>query len=159
MSPEQSELISSTWRQVEPIADDAMRLFYRRLFEIEPGLRPYFAATEMSEQRHRLAQALSAVVDGLEDVGRLLPRLEALGRRHVEYGATAKHYDAVGAALLWTLRRGLGDAWNEAAESAWRIAYELVSNTMQGAAEEQPRKPAGEAGGLAAVDRRPALAN
>lgn len=154
MSPEQSELIKSTWRQVLPIADDAMQLFYRRLFAIEPGLLPNFVETDMSEQRDKLAQALSAVVDGLDDIELLLPRLEALGRRHIDYGATAKHYDAVGAALLWTLQQGLGEAWNAAAEAAWRDAYALVSRVMQNAAAEVMQAPASKAGGLAPADSR-----
>jgi len=134
MNPEQSELIRSTWRQVVPVADSAMRLFYRRLFEIDPGLRPLFADSDMNEQCARLAQALSAVVDGLDDIGRLMPRLQALGRRHVGYGATGRHYESVGSALLWTLRQGLGDDWSESAEAAWREAYALVSSAMQHAA-------------------------
>ncbi len=151
MSPEQSELIRSTWWRVLPIADDAMQLFYRRLFAVEPDLLPVLARTDLLEQRGKLAQAMSAVVDGLDDIESLSPRLEALGRRHVDYGATAKHYEAVGAALLWTLRQGLGDAWSEPAEAAWRDAYALVSQTMQDAAAEVTRAPAYEACGLAAA--------
>jgi hypothetical protein len=33
----------------------------------------------------------------------------ALAKRHVGYGAKAEHYPVVGAALLWTLEKGLGD--------------------------------------------------
>lgn len=133
MNTQSKTLIRSTWQQVVPIADAAADLFYRRLFEIEPGLRPLFAGTDMDAQKASLLQALSAVVDGLDDTHRLLPRLEALGRRHVGYGATPRHYDSVGAALLWTLEQGLGEAWSEAAHAAWRDAYGLVSGVMQGA--------------------------
>ena len=159
MNPEQSQLIQLTWRQVVPVADDAMQQFYRRLFEIDPGLRPLFAASDMHKQRARLAQVLSAVVDGLDDIERLLPQIEALGRRHVGYGATAKHYDSVGEALLWTLRRGLGDAWSEAAEAAWSDAYGLVSSVMQNAGTEHSESRRSSAPGLAVIDTVPANCN
>lgn len=159
MNPEQTQLIQSTWRQVVPVADDAMQQFYRRLFEIDPGLLPLFAASDMREQRARLAQALSAVVDGLDDIERLLPQIEALGRRHVAYGATAKHYDSVGEALLWTLRRGLGDAWSEAAEAAWSDAYGLVSRVMQKAAADHSAGASPSGPGLAVLDTASASCN
>lgn len=134
MHTKSKQLIRSTWLQVVPIADVAAKLFYRRLFELDPGLRPLFAGVDMEAQKASLLRALSAVVDGLDEIDRLRPLLEALGRRHVAYGATAEHYDTVGAALLWTLEQGLGDAWNEAAQAAWRDAYGLVAGTMQAAA-------------------------
>lgn len=34
--------------------------------------------------------------------------LQELGRRHVGYGVLPRHYATVGDALLWTLKRGLG---------------------------------------------------
>ena len=128
------QLIESTWQKVAPIADTAAALFYRRLFEIDPGLRPLFAGVDMDAQHRKLVQGLSAVVEGLDDIDRLRSQLETLGRRHIAYGATAKHYDSVGSALLWTLEQGLGDAWNEAAEAAWREAYGLIAGIMQDAA-------------------------
>jgi len=136
------QLIESTWQQVVPIADTAASLFYRRLFEIDPELRPLFAGVDMVAQKKSLLQALSAIVDGIDDFDCLRPRLEALGRRHVAYGATASHYDSVGAALLWTLEQGLGDAWSESVGTAWRDAFGLVSSSMQ----------AGAAATLAPVD-------
>ena len=34
-----------------------------------------------------------------------------MAKRHVSYGAKAEHYPVVGAALLWTLEKELGDGW------------------------------------------------
>jgi nitric oxide dioxygenase len=41
----------------------------------------------------------------------------------------------VGAALLWTLERGLGQAWTPAVASAWSEVYRLLSDIMRNAAE------------------------
>lgn len=130
MNQVQINLIKSTWRQVVPIADDAASLFYRRLFEVDPGLASHFHGVDMPLQRKRLLEALSMVVERLDEFETIIPQLGALGRRHANYGASAEAYETVGAALLWTLEQGLGDAWSPAVEAAWREAYGLLSGVM-----------------------------
>ena len=61
MSPEEKDLIKTSWRAVEPIADDAAALFYDRLFELDPQLRLLFRHTDMTAQRTKLLTALGAV--------------------------------------------------------------------------------------------------
>ena len=86
MSPEQKKLVKSTWAAVVPIADTAAGLFYGRLFETDPSTRPLFQAAEMPEQRKKLMQALTIVVNGIDDLGQLVPTVEELARRHIRYG-------------------------------------------------------------------------
>ena len=136
MSPEQKNLVKSTWSQVVPIADAAATLFYDRLFEIDASTRSLFKSTDMTEQRRKLVQALATVIHGLDDLAPLVPVLEKLGKNHVRYGVTDKHYDSVGAALLWTLEQGLADAWTPAAKEAWTAAYGAVAGVMLGAARQ-----------------------
>jgi hemoglobin-like flavoprotein len=56
--------------------------------------------------------------------------VRALGERHGRYGVTDSHYDEVGAALIQTLREGLGEAFDEALESAWATAYAFLAERM-----------------------------
>ena len=79
-------------------------------------------------------QVLGIVVRGLDDLGNLMPIVEDLGRRHSGYGVTEQHYQSVGSALLWTLRKGLGQAWTAEAEVAWCTVYALLSGVMRSAA-------------------------
>jgi len=136
MSPEQKTLVKSTWGRVVPIADAAASMFYDRLFEIDASTRSLFKNADMSEQRKKLVRALATVVNGLDNLAPLVPALENLGKSHVGYGVTDKHYDSVGAALLWTLEQGLKDAWTPAAKDAWTAAYGAVAGVMLGAARE-----------------------
>jgi hemoglobin-like flavoprotein len=136
MTPDQKRLIKETWNQVVPIADAASVLFYDRLFAIDPSARALFKATNMVEQRQKLMQTLSVAVQGLDNLDALVPTVEDLGRRHHGYGVKAAHYETVGAALLWTLERGLGEAWTPAAAAAWSELYGTLSAIMQCAAEE-----------------------
>jgi hemoglobin-like flavoprotein len=137
MSPEQKNLVKTTWAMVVPIADTAAGLFYDRLFAIDTSTRAMFTSTNMAEQKKKLMQALAFVIGGLDKVEQLVPTIQTLGRNHVRYGVTDTHYDSVGAALLWTLEQGLKDAWTPAAKDAWIAAYTLVAGTMKDAAKSE----------------------
>lgn len=145
MTPTQKTLVQETWRQVAPIADTAATLFYDRLFEIDPSLRALFHRNEPAEQRRKLMQTLAVAVRGLDNLETLVPVVAELGRRHAGYGVTDGHYATVGAALLWTLERGLGNAWTSEVAAAWTAAYGVLSGTMREAAQGVAANPAREA--------------
>ena len=129
----QISLVQNSFAVVAPIADDAAVLFYRRLFEIDPTLQAMFRG-DMADQRRKLMQMLSAAVKGLNHIERLIPVVEDLGRRHVNYGVEEHHYDTVGNALLWTLEKGLGAAFTPDVREAWATVYGLLASTMARAA-------------------------
>ena len=137
MTPNQQQLIRDTWAQVTPIADEAARLFYERLFELDPALRRLFARTDMPAQRRNLVQTLTVVVKSIDKLETLVPAVEALGRRHAGYGVRPRHYATVGQALLDTLALGLGDSFTPDARDAWAEAYGLLADVMISAAEAQ----------------------
>src|SRR5215468_105780 len=131
----QKTLVQDSFATIAPIADDAAALFYRRLFEIDPALEPMFRG-DMKEQRRKLMQMLTAAVKGLDRVDQLVPAVQDLGRRHARYGVADAHYDTVGAALLWTLEKGLGKAFTEDTREAWATVYGLLASVMKEAARE-----------------------
>ena len=135
MTPQELRLIKNSWNQVNPIAADAARLFYRRLFELDPRLKTLFKG-DMEEQGHRLMTMLATVVSGLEEVETILPTVRNLGHRHASYGVKAKDYETVGAALLWTLEQGLGDRFTADVKAAWTKAYTILADTMRTAMAE-----------------------
>lgn len=129
MNPTQIALVQDSFAKVAPIADQAAVLFYDRLFEIEPSVKPMFHG-DMAEQRRKLMAALGLVVSGLTRLETVLPAASALAKKHVGYGVKAEHYPVVGAALLWTLEKGLGDGWNPELAEAWTTAYGTLSGFM-----------------------------
>ena len=136
MNQDQKDLVRQTWAQVVPIADAAATLFYDRLFEIDPPTKLLFKADAMAEQRLKLIHTLDLLVLGLDRFEDLVPVIEELGRRHLQYGVRDSHYDSVGAALLWTLERGLGEQWTAETRDAWTQVYTLTAGIMQKAARE-----------------------
>ncbi len=136
MNPEQITLVQNTFKHIQPIAETAAGLFYNRLFELDPSLRPMFK-NDIKEQGKKLMQALAFVVKGLKRPDTIIPVIQDLGRGHVHYGVKDAHYDTVGASLLWTLEKGLGEeAWTAEVEEAWTAAYGLISHVMKEAASE-----------------------
>ena len=129
MTPEKIALVQDSFAKVVPIADQAAILFYDRLFEIALEVKPMFHG-DMAEQRRKLMSVLGVVVTGLSRLETVLPAASALAKKHVTYGVKDEHYPVVGSALLWTLEKGLGEAWNPELADAWTTAYGTLSGYM-----------------------------
>jgi hemoglobin-like flavoprotein len=129
MTPHQVKIIQESFAKITPISEQAAALFYGRLFEIAPAVKPLFHS-DMQEQGRKLMATLAVVVNGLSNLQAVLPAASALAKRHVDYGVKASHYEPVGAALLWTLERGLGEQWTLDLKEAWSSAYALLSQYM-----------------------------
>jgi nitric oxide dioxygenase len=129
MTPEQIALVQNSFAKVAPISETAANLFYRRLFEIAPEVKPLFH-NDMKEQGRKLMATLAYVVNGLTRPEDIIPAAEKLAIRHVDFGVKPEHYTPVGAALLWTLGQGLGDAYTPEVADAWVAAYTTLSGVM-----------------------------
>lgn len=129
MTPDQIKMVQESFAKVAPISEPAAALFYGRLFEIAPAVKPLFRG-DMAEQGRKLMATLAVVVNGLNNLAVILPAASALAKRHVAYGVKAADYAPVGEALLWTLERGLGADWTPELAAAWATAYGVLSSYM-----------------------------
>ncbi len=128
-------LVRLTFDHVVPISGVAADMFYERLFYMAPSLRGMFPE-DMRDQKRKLMVMLATAVQGLHDLDRLVPQVKTLGARHAGYGVRPEHYAIVGEALIWTLERGLGDAFTTEVRLAWTRVYGLIAATMQDGARE-----------------------
>lgn len=133
MTPEQIHLVKSSFQKVLPISETAADLFYTKLFELDPSLRPLFKG-DIKVQGRKLMDMLDVLVQGLDKLQTILGAVQKLGESHVAYGAQNKHYETVGTALLWTLEQGLGKDFTAETKQAWVETYKLVAGAMQDAA-------------------------
>lgn len=142
LNDNQKAAIRRSWQLVVPIADTAADLFYKRLFELQPSYRKMFGE-DLAPQKRKLVSMLAFIVKTLDwddakwkdpcktDDDLFLVVL-ALGLRHAElYRVPDEGYDTVGAALLWTLDYGLGEAFTTDVRDAWARVYGLVAQTMK----------------------------
>jgi len=87
------------------------------------------------------------VVKGIDRPAQLRSAVEALGRRHAGYGVRDDHYATVGEALIWTLEKGLGEAFTPETRAAWIAAYGWLAFVMceaaaQASSSDRPGPPA-----------------
>jgi hemoglobin-like flavoprotein len=132
MNSIQKSLVQTSFARVLPIAEAAAALFYSRLFELDPALRPLFKG-DLREQGRKLMDMLALAVKGLDRPDALMGALANLGRRHADYGVREKDYQTVGEALVWTLEQGLGPNFTPEIREAWIVLYKMVAETMKGA--------------------------
>jgi hemoglobin-like flavoprotein len=127
--------VRASFALVLPIKEAAADLFYNRLFEIAPQVRALFS-DDLGEQKRKLMAMIATAVGGLHNLDALVPAVKALGARHVGYGAKAEHYAVVGEALLWTLERGLGEAFTPEVRESWTKVYGTLATVMHAEVEE-----------------------
>lgn len=136
MNDSQITLIQESFAKVMPIKQQAGEIFYSKLFDIAPEVRPLFAE-DVTEQAGKLMIMLGTVVNGLRDLDKIVPVAQKMAVEHAGYGVETAHYEPVGAALISTLETGLGDDFTLEIREAWVSAYEILSGVMIDAASAQ----------------------
>ena len=135
MTTKQIELIKSSWSLVAAIDPETVgALFYNRLFELAPEVKPMFRGP-LAQQSKKLLSTLSYVISKLDKLEDIVDEVAKLSRRHVGYGVKEEHYTGVGVALIWTLEKGLIGHWNEELKTAWTECYSILSSAMINAAQ------------------------
>ena len=135
MTTRQKELVEDSWDFVITNTKEAGMIFYSRLFEIAPQLKPLFK--ESSEaQAKKLVALITYAVTKLHTIDEIVDDVKSLGIRHGNYNVKPEHYAIVAQALLWTLEKALQNRWNEEMKEAWVAVYTLLSTTMINAAQE-----------------------
>jgi hemoglobin-like flavoprotein len=125
-----ADMLRSSFELVTTREPDVTRLFYDELFSRYPQAQALFTRKSREAQERMLAEALTAVLDHLEDAVWLETTLAGLGAQHVEYGVTDEMYGWVGECLLATFARVAGSDWSSAHETAWTEAYGAVTSLM-----------------------------
>ncbi len=140
MNAEQITLVQDSYEKVRAIAATAAELFYDRLFELDPTTKHLFKE-DMQEQGRKLMLTIEIIAKGLSVPEVILPAVKQLAQRHVGYGVKDEHYATVGAALIWTLERGLGEDFTPDVKEAWTEAYTFLADVMIEASHEVASDP------------------
>ncbi|MGD9785894.1 MAG: globin domain-containing protein [Hyphomicrobiaceae bacterium] len=133
MTPHQVELVQHSLAEISPLSEEAGRIFYGRLFNIAPEVRPLFRG-DLDEQAGKLVSMLSVVVADLNDMEHLLPLARQMAIRHVGYGVRPEHYQPVGEALVWMINEASEGELDDETTAAWRAAYSSLAHEMMAAA-------------------------
>ena len=137
MTEKQKSLIRETFPAIREVSGPLVQLFYGRLFQIAPAVRPMFR-NDIGIQARKFSEMLETLVEGLDDFDQQLPLLRAMGLRHVAYGVRPAHYETVASAFLWTLGHMLYPGFSPEIKGAWAALIEEVSSAMKAGASELP---------------------
>ena len=133
MTGTQILLVKNSWKLLRNLDHILIGdVFYGKLFVDAPHLKHLFKHP-LEVQSKKLIDMLNFIVSHLDNIEKLNEEIGQLSIRHIKYGVQAIHYDAVGNALLWTLKHGLGRDWNEDVKEAWAICYQNLSMAMKNA--------------------------
>ena len=134
------EALETSFDLVAPRGEELMDVFYARLFEAAPAVKPLFAATALQRQKTMLLATLGLLRRSLRNLDPIVPALRDLGARHVGYGARPEHYPVVGATLIASMAAIAGEHWKPEYERAWNQAFAIVAGAMlEGAEQAEPR--------------------
>ncbi len=137
MNATQTHLVRKSFAAVERQADVAALVFYRRLFELDPTLRPLFKS-DIQEQAKKLMEMLAVALNLLERPAELAGELEELGAKHVGYGTRPEHYAIVRQALVDMFVEVMGAGFTPEMRQAWGELYDFIEAAMlRGAAVTQ----------------------
>lgn len=132
------ERIERSFALISPRLDELTMMFYSDLFTKHPEAKPLFAHVDLIRQRRKIAAMLTLIVTNLRRMDVLVAALRSLGSQHVGYGASPETYPWVEESLLSGIRHVAGDSWDDATESAWQTAINLVTTEMQAGVSDDP---------------------
>ena len=127
-------LIRDSFHRLQPDVETASEHLYERLFEIAPEIREMFRC-DMAGQGMQFMSTLGVILQHLDDPEALHPHLEHLAQGHAAFGVKPEHFRLMGQALIWAMRKTLGENYPEDAAAAWEVAYELLAREMVRMAE------------------------
>lgn len=130
MTTSECNLVRQTFPMLREYEVSLALLFYGKLFELDPGARRLFH-NDLALQSQKLLDTLASVVESLDNLEALRPRLAELGRKHADYGIRPEQYQTLTNALLWAFAQALGPDFDTATRDAWRHAINNISKAMQ----------------------------
>jgi|SRR5579864_293040 len=130
LTADERRLVRESFESVRTMAEPIGLLFYGKLFELAPAVRPMFH-NDLELQVRKLMDMLSSVVESLDDFESIRPKLEDLGRKHASYGVRPEQYETLTRALLWTLGEALGADFDQRTSEAWKNALGAISQAMK----------------------------
>lgn len=107
---------------------------YERLFSEHPETEALFSGTAPG-QPERLAAAVLAYAEHIDDLSPITPVVKAIAKKHVAAGVSADHYPIVGGALIGAMVDVLGEL-DESIVEAWSQAYGYLADIFIAAETE-----------------------
>jgi nitric oxide dioxygenase len=132
LSPQSIAIVKSTAPVLVQHGVAITTRMYERLF-VDPEIKALFdqAAQASGEQPRRLAAAIVAFAQNVDNLPALAGAVEQMAARHVETNVRPEHYPKVADALLPAIRDVLGaEAATDEVLAAWGEAYWFLADVL-----------------------------
>lgn len=132
LSSQTIEIVKSTAPVLADHAEILTRHFYKRMFELNPEVLPYFnhAHQHAGRQQRALAVAICAYAANIDRLDVLGPSVELIAQKHASLQIKPEHYPIVGANLLGSIGEVLGLGHNDPIIGAWSEAYAFLAQIL-----------------------------
>lgn len=129
MDIKQKSVVQESFKKIKPFSGKITRVFYDRLFELDPGLRKLFKK-DLRDQRRKFIKSLTFVIENINDTDNIESKLKDLAIQHILYQVQEKDYKTFGNALMFTLSAALGDGFTPQVKEAWKNTYNYIAQIM-----------------------------
>lgn len=130
LTKEDSSNIVISWQSLAGRELETMTSFYNALFKMAPEMRYYFPE-DMSSLSKKLQMTIDVVIDNINDIDALVPELHRLGRYHKsKLGVESSQYPLVVKALVFTIRKAMGEDYQDEIGESWRRMLIFISRHM-----------------------------
>ena len=149
LSQKTIDIVKSTAPILYDQGETLIKHFYKRMFLHNPEVIPLFnhANQRKGTQQKALARAIVAYAESIDNLDALSDAVETIAQKHVSLQIKPEHYPIVGENLLESLKEVLGDGATDEVIEAWREAYGLLADILQGREkqiyDENASKPGG----------------
>ncbi|MFK7816032.1 MAG: globin domain-containing protein [Gammaproteobacteria bacterium] len=129
LSENTKEIIKATAPALQEYGVEITTRMYERMAEEQPDLKALFANTR-SGQAERLAGAVLAYAQNIDEIERLASSIAAISKKHVSAKVLPEHYPIVGQLLLAAMHDVLGEALDKKISDAWAEAYTFLADVF-----------------------------
>lgn len=138
LSEQTIAIVKSTAPILDQHGEALTRHFYRRMFEKNPEVAPFFNPANQTQgtQQKALAAAICAYAANIDNLEVLGGAVELIAQKHASLQVKAEHYPIVGENLLASIREVLGEGATDAVIAAWAEAYGFLANILIGRENE-----------------------
>lgn len=131
--------IRTSWEVMATSGMENMMMFYDKLFEIAPQVRPMFPE-DLTKQSEKLAYTITYVVSNIDRLEEIKESIEDLGRIHNKLEIPADYYPPVKEALIWTIQQKMGGEYSDSIGKSWDTALDMLANIMINAPEKRENR-------------------
>ena len=130
LSAETTDVIKQTIPVLQAHGEDLTRHFYKRMFNHNPEVKPFFnpAHQQAGTQQRALAGAICAYAQHIDNPAALADAVELIAQKHVSLDIQPEQYAIVGENLLESIKEVLGDAATDSIIDAWAQAYGVLAD-------------------------------